>query len=316
MKYKIFVDGQEGTTGLKINERLETRSDIEILKISPEKRKDIEERRKLINMSDIVFLCLPDVSAKESVSLVENKNTRVIDASTAHRTQEGWVYGLPELNRTQRQLIKNSKRVAVPGCYATGFNLAVYPLINEGILPKDYPVSCHAISGYSGAGKKMIEQYEGTAPIPASLNSPRFYSLGLQHKHVPEMKKISGLQFEPLFSPVVANYFKGMSVSVPLFSRLLRNNITGNEIQKFYEEYYKEEQFIKVYPYSEESNLDNGFFSPLDCNNTNNLQLYVFGNKEQILLMSRLDNLGKGASGAAIQIMNIMLGTDEAYSLV
>jgi N-acetyl-gamma-glutamyl-phosphate reductase len=315
MKYKIFVDGQEGTTGLKIHERLETRDDIEILKISSEKRKDIVERRRLINMSDIVFLCLPDASSRESVSLVENNVTRIIDASTAHRTAEGWIYGLPELSQTQRQLIKTSKRVSVPGCYATGFNLAIHPLIKEGILPKDYPVTCHAVSGYSGGGKKLIEQYETTTENSANLRSPRFYSLGLSHKHIPEMQKISGLQYPPLFVPVVGNYFKGMSVSVPLLSRLLNKNIGGIEIQKLLAKYYKDEHFIKVMPYNEDSNLDNGFFGATACNDTNTLQLSVFGNSEQILLMSRLDNLGKGASGAAIQLMNIMLGIDEAYGL-
>jgi N-acetyl-gamma-glutamyl-phosphate reductase len=315
MKYRIFVDGQEGTTGLKINERLETRDDIEVLKISSEKRKDIDERKKLINMSDIVFLCLPDESAKESVALVENSTTRIIDASTAHRTSEGWVYGLPELNKTQRQLIKTSKRVSVPGCYATGFNLAVYPLIKEGILPKDYPVSCNAISGYSGAGKKMIEKYEITDINNEKLRSPRFYSAGLSHKHIPEMKKISGLQYAPLFTPMVCNYYKGMLVSIPLITRLLSKNISGMELQKFLSDYYEGERFIKVMPYGEESNLDNGYWGATDCNDTNSLQLFVFGNTDQILLMSRLDNLGKGASGAAIQVMNLMLGIDEAHGL-
>ena len=315
MKYKIFVDGQEGTTGLKIHERLETRNDIQILKISAEKRKDIDERKKLINMSDIVFLCLPDDSAKESVSLVENNNTRIIDASTAHRTNEAWVYGLPELDKTQRQKIKTSKRVCVPGCYATGFNLAVFPLVNEGILPKDYPVTCQAISGYSGAGKKMIEKYEISEAHSEKLRSPRFYSLGLAHKHIPEMQKISGLKYAPLFTPIIANYFKGMSVAIPLFPRLLSKTISGNELQKFLTNYYKDEHFIKVMPYGEESNLDNGFLGAMECNDTNTLQLFVFGNSDQILLMSRLDNLGKGASGAAIQVMNIMLGIDEMCGL-
>lgn len=315
MKYKIFVDGQEGTTGLKIHERLETRNDIEILKISAEKRKDIEERKRLINMSDIVFLCLPDASAKESVSLVENNNTRIIDASTAHRTNEEWVYGLPELDKTQREKIKTSKRVSVPGCYATGFNLAIFPLVKEGILPKDYPVTCHAISGYSGGGKKLIEQYETISECNEKLRSPRFYSLSLNHKHLPEMQKISGLQYAPLFTPIVANYFKGMSVSIPLLPRLLTKNISGSELQKFLTNYYKDEHFIKVMPYGDENNLDNGFLSATECNDTNTLQLFVFGNSEQLLLVSRLDNLGKGASGAAIQVMNIMLGLDEMHGL-
>lgn len=315
MKYKIFVDGQEGTTGLKINERLEKRPDIEILKISSEKRKDVEERKKFINASDVTFLCLPDASSKESVSLVENDHTIIIDASTAHRTEKDWVYGLPELNKSQRERIRTSKRISVPGCYATGFNLLVHPLVNEGILPSDYPVSCHAVSGYSGAGKKAIEQYEVTGLHDELLKTPRFYALGLQHKHLPEMQKVSGLDAPPLFTPEICNYYKGMLVSIPIFPKLLKKKLSGLELQKIFADYYEGELFVKVMPYGDESSLESGFLGPLACNDTNNIQLFVLGNEDQILLMSRLDNLGKGASGAAIQVMNIALGIDEKSGL-
>lgn len=315
MKYKIFVDGQEGTTGLKINERLETRSDIEILKIDPDKRKDVKERSKLLNEADIAFLCLPDDAAKESVSLIENNKTKVIDASTAHRINPDWAYGFPELSREHREKIRNSSRVAVPGCYATGFIALVYPLIKKGMISDDYPVTCHAISGYSGGGKKLIEKYEN--PVNSKLlEDPKMYALGLTHKHIPEMRSISGLKYPPIFSPVVSGYFKGMNVALPLYPRLMAKPFTLKDIHSFFEEYYKEERFIKVMPFEAESNLDSGFLNATGCNGTNRLELYVFGNDSQIMLVSKLDNLGKGASGAAVQNMNIMLGLDEATGLV
>ena len=220
MPYRVFVDGQEGTTGLEINERLKKRNDINLLKIDPDKRKEKSERKKLINEADIVFLCLPDDAARESVSLLENSGARIIDSSTAHRTNDLWTYGLPELSTSQREKIRTSKRVSVPGCYATGFNLLMHPLIKEGIVPWDYPATCHAVSGYSGGGKKLIARYEQAASLDESMKSPRFYSLGLKHKHIPEMQKISGLISPPLFTPIVGPYYKGMTVAVPLHSRL------------------------------------------------------------------------------------------------
>ncbi len=315
MKHKIFVDGQEGTTGLKINERLNSRDDVVILKIDPEKRKDINERKKLLNEADIVFLCLPDAAARESVSLVENDRTRIIDASTAHRTDDTWAYGLAELSAGHRERIKSSMRVSVPGCFATGFNAAVYPLVKEGIIPSDYPVTCHSVSGYSGGGKKLIEQYEDIPENAERLKSPRFYSLGLTHKHLPEMQKVCSLDFAPLFTPIVSSFYRGMSVAVPILPRLLPKRLTAADLQQFFSDYYKDQHFIKVMPYNAESNLDNGYFSATECNGTNYLQLFVFGNDDRIVLLSRLDNLGKGASGAAVQNMNIMLGIDERKGL-
>lgn len=313
MKYKIFVDGSEGTTGLKINERLASRDDLDIIKIDFDKRKDTNERKKYINNSDIVFLCLPDSAAKEAVSLIGNPSTRVIDASTAHRTDMNWAYGLPELSKVQRLKIQSSARVAVPGCYATGFISIMHPLIAEGIVPKDYPVTTHAISGYSGGGKKLIEQYESSDPTP--FESPQLYGLGMSHKHIPEMTIISGLNFAPIFSPIVSSYYKGMSVCVPLYSRLLSGSHTKKTIHEFLSYYYNGEKYIKVMPLGAEKDYPNSFLGATRVNDTNYLEIYVVGNDEQIMLVSILDNLGKGSSGAAIQNMNIMLGLDEGLGL-
>lgn len=315
MGYKVFVDGQEGTTGLKINERLECINGIEILQIDPEKRKDPVERCKLLNDADIAFLCLPDAAAKESVSLVSNTNTRIIDASTAHRTDSQWAYGFPELSASHREAIKTSRHVSVPGCYATGFNLIMYPLVKEGIVPADYPVTCHAVSGYSGAGKKMIAQYEDKSRDDNELKSPRFYALGLQHKHLPEMKETSGLAFNPLFTPIVGDYYQGMLVSIPITVRLLPKRYTPSGIRNFLYEYYKGQYFVSVPEIDPNNYPGSGYLNAMACNGTNRIELFATGNDEQILLAARLDNLGKGASGAAIQCMNIMLGFDEAAGL-
>lgn len=313
MKYKIFVDGSEGTTGLKINERLAGRNDLELIKIEVDKRKDLDARKKCINKADIVFLCLPDTAAKEAVSLIENTKTKVIDASTAHRTNDSWAYGLPELSPEHRIKIQNSSRVAVPGCYATGFISIVYPLVAGNIVPKDYPVTVHAISGYSGGGKKLIEQYE--APSGNPFESPQLYALGLAHKHIPEMTKITGLQFAPIFSPVVSSYYKGMSVCVPLHTRMLPGSYSKNSMHEYLSSYYKNETFIKVMPLGTEAGYTNSFLGATRLNDSNYLEIYVTGNDEQIMLISVLDNLGKGSSGAAIQNMNIMLGLDESLGL-
>lgn len=312
MKYKIFVDGSEGTTGLKINERLAGRDDLEMIKIDMDKRKDTDARKKCINEADIVFLCLPDAAAKEAVSLIENNRTKVIDASTAHRTNGSWAYGLPELSPEHRLKIQSSSRVAVPGCYATGFISIVYPLVTGGIVPKDYPVTVHAISGYSGGGKKLIEQYE--APTGNSFESPQLYALGMTHKHIPEMTKITGLQFAPIFSPIVSSYYKGMSVCVPLYTRMLPG-YTKISVHEYLSSYYKNEKFIKVMPLDTEAGYVNSFLGATRLNDSNFLEIYVTGNDEQIMLISVLDNLGKGSSGAAIQNMNIMLGLDESLGL-
>jgi len=311
MACKVFVDGREGTTGLQIIERLSKRRDIQLLEIDADKRKDSAERKRFINQADIVFLCLPDDAAKESVSLVENESVRIIDASTAHRTNDQWAYGLPELSPAHREKIRNSKRVAVPGCYATGFNVLLYPLIENGIVPRDYPVTCHAVSGYSGGGKKMIAQYETPEELGEEMKSPRFYSLGLAHKHLPEMQKVCGLEHPPIFTPIVGPYYQGMIVAIPLFTRLLPHGRSAEYISGFLADYYKDEHFITVFPYGTEGNVKNGYLDATGCNGTNRLEINVTGNEERILLTARLDNLGKGASGAAVQCMNIMLGADE-----
>lgn len=312
---KVFIDGQEGTTGLKILERFKDRNDIELLKIDPEKRKAADERKKLINSSDFTFLCLPDAAAIEAVSLVENPETRIIDASTAHRTNPDWAYGFPELSAQHREKIKNAKRVAVPGCYASGFLSMAYPLIAHGILPKDYPVTIHAVSGYSGAGKKGIAQYEA-ADRAKEFDTPRQYALTQNHKHLPEMQVISGLNYKPIFNPYVCDYFAGMVVSLPLHTRLLSKKCTPNDVKQMFDEHYNGSVFISVAEVNGTDVLSNGFISANELENTNCMQIIVCGNDEQILICSRFDNLGKGASGAAVQCLNIMMGIDEKTGLI
>lgn len=313
MKTKVFIDGSEGTTGLRINERFQKRDDIELLHISPELRKDPEERKKLIRASDITFLCLPDEAARESVALAENEDVVIIDASTAHRTEEGWAYGFPELSDAHRMAIKEGKRVAVPGCYATGFISLVYPLVAGGILPKDYPVSCFAISGYSGAGKRTIAAYEN-AERPRELSAGREYALTQQHKHLKEMKKITGLARTPLFSPIIDDYYSGMVVSVQLYADMLSKKETPESLLHYYADYYKNKQFIEVGTADDET-AASGFLAGNGLSGWDGLKIYVTGNEERIVLSSQFDNLGKGASGAAIQCMNIILGCDEAKGL-
>ena len=316
MKTKIFIDGKEGTTGLKIFDRFKNRNDLEIMLIDEDKRKDKNERAKFINESDITFLCLPDKAAIESVSLIDKNNdhTKIIDASTAHRTNPDWAYGFPELSLEHREKIKNSSRIAVPGCYASGFISMVYPLVTAGILPHDYPVTCHAVSGYSGAGKKMIAVYEG-AEMPYEYNSPRQYALAQNHKHLPEMQKICGLDYPPVFNPIVDDYYAGMVVTVPIITRLLNGNYTASDIHKVLSEHYKNEHFVKVMELGGTGTLPDGFLAANTLEGTNDMQIFVCGNDERVLLCSRLDNLGKGASGAAVQCMNIVLGLDEKTGL-
>ena len=314
-KYKVFVDGQEGTTGLEIHERLQKRDDIEILKIAPEKRKDVKERSGLINQADVVFLCLPDDAARESVSLISNPGTRVIDGSTAHRTADGWAYGIPELSGEHRKAVENSKRVSVPGCFATGFNMLMYPLVKEGYVPADYPVSCHALTGYSGGGRKLIGIFE-SEENKEKLESPSFYSLGLRHKHLPEMQKHSGLLNPPIFTPIVCNYYRGMTVAVPLCRDLFGKKASAAEISLFYSNYYRGQRFVKSFPVNSQDGFEWGYLNAESCNLTNNIEILVFGDERQVLVVARLDNLGKGASGAAIQNMNVMLSLDETFSLV
>jgi len=314
MKKTVFVDGQHGTTGLKIHERLSGRKDIEVIKIPEDKRKDPETKKKLLNEADIVFLCLPDDAARESVGLIKNRSVCVIDGSTAHRVTEGWVYGLPELKKEQRTLVKKSKRITVPGCHATGFVLMLYPLVAKGIVSPDYPVSCHAVAGYSGGGKAMISDYSGEN-VPDSIRNPRLYSLALNHKHVPEMTKIVGLTRPPIFAPTVVNVYNGEIVSIPLVVEHLEKRVSAADIRELLAEYYVGERFVKVMPYPADDYLKNGFLAFTDCNGTNNLEIFVFGGKDRVLLSARYDNLGKGASGAAVQNMNIVLGLPENTGL-
>lgn len=308
---KVYIDGQEGTTGLKILERFKDRTDIELLRIDEEKRKDNDERKKLINSSDFTFLCLPDAAAKEAVAMADDK-VRIIDASTAHRTNPDWAYGFPELGNEFREKITKSNRVAVPGCYASGFASMVYPLVKLGIMPADYPVSVHAVSGYSGAGKKAIAAYE-SADRPADYDTPRQYALTQQHKHIPEMQKICGLECAPTFNPLVCDYFSGMVVSLPVHTRLLTKKYTADDIRKALSEYYADSFFVKVMPVGEPQD---GFIGANELSGTNFMEIFVNGNDDRLIICSRLDNLGKGASGAAVQCLNIMMGIDEKTGLL
>ena len=313
MKTKVFIDGSEGTTGLRIHERLDNRDDIELLTIAPELRKYPAERSRLINSSDITFLCLPDSAAREAVALVTNPNVRIIDASTAHRTEAGWAYGFPELSAKHREAIRTGKRIANPGCHASGFISLVYPLIAGGILPADYPVASFSLTGYSGGGKKMIAQYEAS-DRDAELDAPREYGLSQQHKHLKEMRLITGLSRAPLFTPIVSDYYSGMVVNVPLYTDLLNTTQTPESLQAFFADYYANEPFVKVMPLGSESEMS-GFLSGNHLSGYDGMQIYITGNENRIQLSSVFDNLGKGASGAAIQCFNIMTGCDETKGL-
>ena len=314
-KVKVYIDGQEGTTGLKILERFQGRDDIELIRISEDKRKDPAERARLINSADYVFLCLPDDASREAVSFVDNDHVRIIDASTAHRTNPDWAYGFPELSAQHRAKIEKSNRVAVPGCYASGFNDIVYPLVSHGIIPDDYPVFAYATSGYSGAGKKAIAVYE-SEDKPYEFNSPRQYALSQQHKHLPEMQAVSGLKFRPMFNPMVCDYFSGMVVSVPIQTRTLPKSVTAAEVHKMYAEHYAGANMVEVMPLMSADEQKAFFLASNTLSGINKMQIFVFGSDEQILLCARLDNLGKGASGAAVQCLNIMMGIDETTGLV
>lgn len=312
-KVKIFIDGSEGTTGLRIHERFAERDDVELLPVSSELRKDKEERKRLINSSDITFLCLPDAAAEESVSLAENDHVRIIDTSTAHRTMEGWAYGFPELSKAHREAIAVGNRIAVPGCYATGFISLVYPMAAEGLISADYPVSAFGISGYSGGGKKMIAAYEAEEREDALL-APREYALSQAHKHLKEMKKIPGLKREPLFSPIVADYYSGMVVSVPVYTELMNKGKSPQEVWKYLAEFYAGSRFVRVMPFGAEEESAN-MLAGNAMSGRDSLRIYVTGNEDRVLLSSQFDNLGKGASGAAIQCLNIALGCEETKGL-
>ena len=313
MKPKIYIDGSEGTTGLRIFERLGSRDDIEILSIDPALRKDADERRKLINQSDITFLCLPDAAAKEAVTLVENENVRIIDASTAHRVNPDWAYGFAELSPAHREAIVNGKRIANPGCHATGFISLVYPLVAAGVLPKETVTTCFSLTGYSGGGKKMIAQYGDEGRDPA-LDSPRLYGLTHSHKHLPEMKTVCGLDNAPLFTPIVADYYAGMLVSVPFAASQLKGISSLAQLHEVYASHYAGQKMIRVMPLSAQADVG-GFLASNGCALWDGLEVYVTGNDERMMVCARFDNLGKGASGAAVQSMNLMLGCDEATGL-
>ncbi|CAB3723542.1 N-acetyl-gamma-glutamyl-phosphate reductase [Trinickia soli] len=313
MSTKVFVDGQEGTTGLKIFEYLSRRTDVEVLRIEESKRKDLDERRRLINASDVTFLCLPDVASRESASLVENANTVLIDASTAFRTHADWAYGLPELTHAQRERLRTAKRIAVPGCHASAFVLAMRPLVDAGFVPADFAAHSHSITGYSGGGKKMIADYEGE-PNP-KLQSPRPYALALGHKHLPEMAAHTGLRAAPIFTPIVGPFYKGLAVTTYFSPNQLAKRVSPRDVQAVFAEYYAGEAFVRVAPFDAEDNLDGGFFDVQANNDTNRVDLFVFGNEERFVTVARLDNLGKGASGAAIQCMNLSIGADEQAGL-
>ncbi|MGN0532041.1 MAG: N-acetyl-gamma-glutamyl-phosphate reductase [Eubacterium sp.] len=307
---KVFIDGSQGTTGLKIFNRFEDRNDIELLTINQEKRKDPTERARMINMSDITFLCLPDEASREAVSMVTNENVKIIDTSTAHRTSPDWAYGFPELSDNLLNKIQTGNRIAVPGCYASGFNSIVYPLVSHGIISADYPVVCYAMSGYTGAGKKGISQYEDTQRDP-ELDAPRQYALSQEHKHLKEMKAISGLNREPFFAPHICDYPRGMVVSIPLFTNMLTKKYTKEDLQQIFAEHYRGQAFVKVRPMG----YTQGMISGNTFAGRDDMEIEINGNADRIVITSRFDNLGKGASGAAIECMNIALGLDPTTGL-
>jgi N-acetyl-gamma-glutamyl-phosphate reductase len=309
----VFIDGREGTTGLQIHERLQGRSDLEVLVLPPEKRKDAAARRELVNAADFLITCLPDDAARESIAMIDNPRTRVLDPSTAHRTAAGWVYGFAELDRDQRSRIRTASRVTVPGCHAIGFVAALRPLVIAGLVAPDYPVSAFSLTGYSGGGRKMIEEYEGKAD--PRLAAPRAYGLALQHKHLPEMQAVVGLTEAPAFEPVVSNFYQGMLVSLPLLTRLLTRPSSPADVHGILSRHYEGEAFVRVMPLSADGSSEGGALYPTACNGSNRLELFVFGHERQILVAARLDNLGKGASGNAVQNLNLMLGADESAGL-
>lgn len=303
---KVFIDGSAGTTGLRIHDRLKARSDIELITLSEELRKDVSARREALNKADIAFLCLPDAAAVEAVSLIENGNTAVIDTSTAHRTADGWIYGFPELFG-QRERIKDSKRIANPGCHASGFIALVAPLVSAGVISKDEQLSCFSLTGYSGGGKKMIAEYEDENRNPL-LSAPRQYGLTQQHKHLKEMQNVTGISNAPAFCPIVADFYSGMEVTVPIFAKKL--GITMDGLSAIYEDYYDSGAV-----YFERNADEDGFLSAAALSGRDDMQITLSGNEERVVLTARYDNLGKGASGAAIQNMNILLGADEFSGL-
>lgn len=306
---KVFIDGSAGTTGLRIVERLSRRGDIELITLPKEQRKDLQARKQALNNCDAAFLCLPDAAAVEAVSLVENPDVRLLDTSTAHRTAPGWAYGFPELGGDFLNKIQNGKRIAVPGCHASGFIALVHPLVRAGIIPKSALLTCHSVTGYSGGGKKMIAQYEDENRN-AALSSPRQYGLTQQHKHLKEMVAVSGIENAPVFCPIVADFYSGMCVTVPVFAKDLCEGKTVNDIKATYKTVYNE----GIVKYKENIGED-GFICSNALSFKDNMEIFVQGNEERILLIARYDNLGKGASGAAVECLNIILGCDRKTGL-
>ena len=306
---KIFIDGKAGTTGLRIYERLESRKDIEIILLSDDERKDPAARKKALNSCDIAFLCLPDDAARESVSMIENDNVVVIDTSTAHRTLDGWCYGFPELSSELDNKLKKAKRIAVPGCHASGFIALAKPLIDAGFISKDELLTCHSITGYSGGGKKMIADYESDER-DILLDAPRQYGISQTHKHLKEMQAITGLKSAPIFCPIVSDFYSGMMVTVPIFASQLNDGKTINDIKALFAEKYTS-NIVKY----EESFDDSGFISAAKLKNSDAMTVTVAGNEERILLIAVYNNLGKGASGAAIECMNVVLEQDKTLAL-
>lgn len=306
---KVFIDGSAGTTGLRIFDRLSQRDDIELLVLPEEVRKDPQARKQALNESDIVFLCLPDNAAKDAVAMTENPNTVIIDTSTAHRTDSGWAYGFPELSAKHKEKIINSKRIAVPGCHASGFISLVYPLIESGILSPSEPITCFSITGYSGGGKKMIAEYESETKSEL-LSAGRQYALGQTHKHLKEMTAVTGLQNAPVFSPIVGNFYSGMEVTIPLFKSQLLNKASIYDIKSVYSSKYNGE-IISFCDFCDE----NGFLSAATLSGKDSMKISVYGNEERIILTAIYDNLGKGASGAALECLNIVTGKESSFGL-
>lgn len=306
---KVFVNGNQGTTGLKIFDRLNAREDIELLTIDEEYRKDAKACAEVMDTADIAFLCLPDAAAKEAVESVSSKTLKIIDTSTAHRTNPDWAYGFAELSKEHRHAIETSNRIAVPGCHASGFISLVYPLVKAGVIPADYPITCHSLTGFSGGGKKMIAQYRSEEKGEA-LFAPRQYGISQSHKHLPEMQKVCSLSMPPIFCPIVDDYYCGMEVTVPLFTHLLKKKVSVSDVNEILASHYENSKLIKVVPADED-----GFLSANKLADKDNMEICATGNDERILLVSRFDNLGKGASGAALQCFNIACGIDETSGL-
>ena len=307
---KVFIDGSQGTTGLKIESRLNSRDDIELMKIDKSMRKNIDAREQMINSADVAILCLPDAASREAVSLITSDHVKIIDTSTAHRTEPDWAYGFPELDKCFREKIKTSNRIAIPGCYASGFSAIVYPLVKKGIIAPDYPITCYAISGYTGAGKNGIAQYE-FVDRNRELDAPRQYALSQEHKHLKEMTSIPNLTRVPFFAPHICDYRYGMVVSIPIFADMMEKKMTPAELQEFFTQHYEGEKLIKVRDLGHSGNM-------IGANNfakRDDMEIEINGNNDRILITTRFDNLGKGASGAAMQCLNLALGLEETKGL-